>query len=385
MSFLADETGGKSYPVHKYCLDNTERPTIDYDKTTTWLKLGETDTTRRGYILLKPLCQQLADQDVPIISYFLDGSRRVFKVGDVAYSADGSKRNTLYPVIAGQIGIGCCKRVDKKMRCEKLRKEIVLAVPDIADADGKDGFFPSLSQKITRGCEVLARYGLEMSAVYPYRTAKEEKKFEDKGTAKIQDRMMFCEKVMVAELVREGKLGQNDYLIKDGSLEYRPTMEDRQDSRRYKIFKNNYRWVIGLSKSFNPELCHDIGGKANPGFIADLPLYARTPVAIFDCSEQKDNPLGDIQFAVWYIRIREQRRTRSPFDGILKVEKILIDENERLDSEQIDVLSAHIINERIPTCYGSDLRWANHIYPVYLTELFVKSQYIGEQSFLHLF
>ncbi len=54
------------------------------------------------------------------------------------------------------------------------------------------------------------------------------------------------------------------------------------DKKRYQTFKNNYSWVIGASKNFNPEVCEDINGKPNPGFIADLPLYHRTPVAEYD-------------------------------------------------------------------------------------------------------
>ena len=56
-----------------------------------------------------------------------------------------------------------------------------------------------------------------------------------------------------------------------------------------------------------------------------------------------------------------------------------------IDSDVIDLLSANIINERNPACYGADRRWANHLYPVYLTETFVKSKYISEETFLHLF
>ena len=97
--------------------------------------------------------------------------------------------------------------------------------------------------------------------------------------------------------------------------------------------------------------------------------------------------LGDVKFAVWYIRLRDKRQTRTPFDGVVKVEKILMSEEETkgLDSEEIDQLSANIINERNPTCYGTDRRWANHLYPVYLTEAFIKSRYMSTEVFLHLF
>ncbi|MHB1627260.1 MAG: hypothetical protein ACYCVB_02610, partial [Bacilli bacterium] len=258
-----------------------------------------------------------------------------------------------------------------------------LSMPDVADADGKSGFWPATAKKLSE-CDGLKRLGIEFAAILPYKTSKsDDNKFEDRATACVQDRMIEGEKKLVVELVREGKLNQNNYLIKDGSLEYRPTKEDKADKKRYQTFKNNYNWVIGVSKNFNPEVCEDINGKPNPGFIADLPLYHRTPVAEYE------NPmLGDIKFAVWYIRLRDKKQTRTPFDGILKVEKILVTEEEvetGIDSEQVDTLSAYLINERNPVCYGSDLRWANHIYPIYLTESFVKSRYLSAESFLHLF
>ena len=68
------------------------------------------------------------------------------------------------------------------------------------------------------------------------------------------------EKELVSDLVREHKLNQDNYLVKDGSLEYRPTKEDRADKKRYAMFKNNYNWVLGVSKNFNPEVCLDING-----------------------------------------------------------------------------------------------------------------------------
>lgn len=379
---LTEETGGKSYKAHKYSLDATERPNIDYgNNQIVWKKTAET-TRHTKYIDLSHLCKKIAQHDDQILSFFLDGSRRVFKVDDRAYY-DGS-RSMIFPIIAGQIGVGCCRRVNKRMLPEKFKREIVLVMPDIANAGGKPGFFQATTKKLNE-CEELKRLGIEFSGILPYKTLKsEESKFEDRATACVQDKMIEREKELVAELVREGKLNQDNYLIKDGSLEYRPTAKDKIDKKSYQTFKNNYSWVLGASKNFNPEVCLDVNGKPNPGFIADLPLYHRTPVAYYE------NPdyLGDVQFAVWYIRLRDQQRTRSPFDGILKIEKILVTDDEvseGMNSELVDTLSAYLINERNPVCYGSDLRWANHIYPIYLTESFVKSKYLSTDSFLHLF
>lgn len=384
MAILAEVTGGKSYKAHKYGLDHADRPFIDYgEDSIIWKKTAETDKSNRKYVPLEVLSKTLSAREEQRLTYFLDGSRRVFKVDDIAYTKSGG-RSAIYPVVAGQIGVGCCKRENKRLIPEKFKREFVLSIPDIANADGKAGFFPATARKLNESPE-LKRLGIEFATIIPYRTAKNaEKKFEDLGTACIQDRMSQREKELVAELVREGKLNQDNYLVKDGSLEYRPTKEDKADKRKYQIFKNNYNWVLGVSKNFNPEVCVDINGKPNPGFIADLPLYHRTPVACFK------NPdwFGDTEFAVWYIRIRDKKRTRTPFDGIIKVEKILVTQEEiedGIDSTLVNQLSAYLINERNPVCYGSDLRWANHLYPIYLMEAYVKSRYLSAESFLHLF
>ena len=68
---------------------------------------------------------------------------------------------------------------------------------------------------------------------------------------------------------------------------------------------------------------------------------------------------------------------------------MLVTQSEReqgiINSDEIDTLSAYILNERCPVCYGNDARWANHIYPIYLTEQYIKSKYISTEAFLHLF
>jgi hypothetical protein len=374
---LAEETGGKSYKAHKYSLDS-ERSTLDYneteDRTFVWKKRGETDPPST-YKSLDSLARLLSERDEQVLTYFLDGSRHVYKVDDMAYTQSGD-RSVIYPTIAGQVGVGICKRINKKMMPEPkiLVKEIVLSVPSIADPSGKGGFFEALSIKLNESNELarIKQSGWKFATPIPYDIKSDERKFEDRGTAKIQDLMIKREKEMVKELVRKGKLNQDNYLVKDGSLEYRLINDDRDDNKSFQTFRQNYNWVIGLSKSFNPEACFD-KGKANPGFIADLPLYHRTPVAYFGSEKE---PLA---FAVWYVRLRDKSRTRTPFDGILKVEKILVRDDELkngMETETVDRLSALIINERNPTSYGLDIRWANHIYPIYLTERFVKSQYL---------
>ncbi|MBO4588824.1 MAG: hypothetical protein J5711_08025, partial [Bacteroidales bacterium] len=77
-----------------------------------------------------------------------------------------------------------------------------------------------------------------------------------------------------------------------------------------------------------------------------------------------------------------------PYSGILKIEKMLMtgEESEQgLTTDEVDMITANIINERNPVCYGQDARWANHLYPVYMTECYCKSKFKSEYYFLNIF
>ena len=382
MEIIAKETNGKSYNTEKYSYDTSGIPSFDYDDTSNrvmkWKDPAETEDPKKP-VNLAGLAKEIVGQP-PLISLFLDGSRHVYKVDDISYN------KKVYPVIAGQIGIGCCRRTNKTLKPELFYRRLVIALPKVSyhDGWGEEAYFASKIAKINNSPE-LKRLKIEFDRILTYREPDEKGKgkLEDNGISEIQDYMMISEKQMVAELAKAGKLNYENYLLKDGSLEYTEDVRRTKNTYSLEKIKHNYRWVIGVSKSFNPESLLDHKGKPNANYIADLPLYHRTPAALYENREF----LGDVKFAVWYIRLRDKRQTRTPFDGVVKVEKILMSEEETkgLDSEEIDQLSANIINERNPTCYGTDRRWANHLYPVYLTEAFIKSRYMSTEVFLHLF
>lgn len=383
MDIIAKETKGKSYHTYKYSYDSIGLPSIDYDddseKIMKWQDTAETIKYTKAVDV-----KRLADQIIgakPLLTYFLDGSRHVFKVDDIAYNKQ------VYPVVAGQIGVGCCKRIDGRMHPESFYRELVLALPDKSNPDGWNdtAYFASKVKKLNESDE-LKRLGLHFAAIIPYATSKAgsfDVSLENLAVGVIQDYMIESEKRMVAELVKNKRLGQDDYLLKDGSLEYKIMKSGKEDFRALQKIRHNYSWVIGVSKSFNPESCLDHTGKPNSNYIANLPVFHRTPVARYENKEF----LGDVSFGVWYLRLRDKARTQTPFDGVVKIEKLMMDEEleHGIDSDVIDLISANIVNERNPTCYGSDRRWANHLYPVFLTESYVKSKYISTEMFLHLF
>lgn len=391
LTILEDATNGTCYKSFKYCADKELTvPTISYDETTEFIikGFGETDTNLKTTKDLKAFAGRIGNDD-PLFKYFLDGSRRTYKVDDLEIN----KR--IFPIIAGQIGVACCERKNPaKFKCRELEYNLVVSLPTEANPELKNSqlFFNNLLSKIN-DVDRVRRSGVKFSKILSYPSKKtetfgdvENKKYEHLGIAMIQDEMIDCEKKIVAYLASNNLLTENSYLMKDGSLQYKP-MKTGEYKELTKI-KNNYRWVIGVSKSFNPELCVDKSGKSNAAAIANLPLYHRTPAYMFQHDRDKHSYLGDYKFSIWYVRIRDKKRTDSPFAGVVKVEKILITEEENeigIDSALVDVISANIINERNPVCYGRDSRWANHLYPIYLTEQFLKSKYLSDHHFLNLF
>lgn len=377
MSKIAEETGGKSFKTFKYSFDTIDMPTFDYDDHAeiTWERIGETVTHKKP-IDLSIKAKQISGGK-PAFTYFLDGSRHIYKVDDIAY------RNQVFPVIAGQVGIGCCKRMDKQMYPFQFERRLAIALPKVANQDdwNKNLFFNNLLKKINADGR-LCKEQIQFTDIIPYSIKKDEsEKMENKGVGVIQDLMVEKEKMMVALLASKNLLNYDNFLLKDGTLEYR--VIDMKNERELKKFKNNYRWVVGASKSFNPQNCVDHNGKNNSNVIADLPLYHRTPVSMYS------SPIiGNMRLAVWYLRIRDKIHTNNAFDGILKLQKILVTDDQienGVDTEEIDWITANLINERNPVCYGDDFRWANHLYPIYATESYVKSKYLSNTMFLNLF
>lgn len=384
LDILADATNGKCYTSFRYCADDELKiPTLDYEEKKNEYSVlkdryGETDTSLKETKNLKAFSEKIQGSD-PLFHFFLDGSRRTYKVDDLEIN-----RN-VYPILAGQIGVACCERkAPSQFKCAEFENNLVLSLPKGANPNGGNAeqFFNALTAKINK-TQRIENAQLKFSKILSYESKKQDdgKKYESLGIATIQDEMIETEKKIVSFLNTKNLINPSKYLIKDGSLQYKPMRTG--DFKELTKIKNHFRSVVGVSKMFNPELCRDRNDKSNANKIAELGLYSRTPVYMY-----KSDIVGNVNFAIWYVRIRDRKFSFSPFSGVLKIEKILItdEENENgLDTEEVDLITANIINERNPVCYGKDARWANHLYPIYLTESFIKSNYLSDINFLNLF
>lgn len=312
--------------------------------------------------------------------YFLDGTRHVYKVGDIAI--DG----TVYPLAVGQIIVGYCGREGRDIKNGYFNRSIVLAVPRQWDLNNQGkNFFRRQCEEINKRIietPLFSKFGLHLDYVIPYgvesSTVQElgRNKYLRLATACIQNEMLDQERLLVQELVMNGLISDNyAMLIKDGSIEYKKDFTNRPDADLANAkFTSNFRDVVGVSKMFDPELL----SKREPRIgtiIAELPPMCRTRAYRY-IHEGKS-------YCVWYLRLRDTFNRSNNYADIIKVEMFMpFDKNK--ESSLINSISAHLINEAYPVCYGHDARWANHLYPIHVTERFCKSMFIDEKLIIRV-
>ena len=178
------------------------------------------------------------------------------------------------------------------------------------------------------------------------------------------------EQFMVKSLCENNLLDNEHFLIKDGSIEYNPSFSN-MSPLEWNQLRSNYKHVVGVSKMFNPDLLKDYRGRKLSKTIASLRPFERTKVYRYPAQN------GQSEFAMWYLRLRKGEFRETHFSDVIKCELFLEEKGSSIDTNLINLISANLIKEAYPTCYGKDTRWANHLYSVFLTEYFCKSNYIN--------
>lgn len=388
LDFIEKDGDGKysCYKTKKIVLDHTDQDTLDYDDRpalqTSSANFAESDLSRIDTVQITPQMMKLAS--TPLFSYFLDGSRHVYKVDDIAIG------NRIFPFLAGQIIVGCCERADRDTFTKKaLTRKIVLSLPRNFNYDGdkEQNFCRMYCEKINaemKKNKLVQEQGLKIDLILLYPTDGSKEITTDKnglknsGTAKIQAEMTDEEQLMVAELCKQNRLDKDHFLIKDGSIEYNPRFSNLSNVE-WNQLRANYKHVVGVSKMFNPDLLRDYKNRPLSKTIAQLKPFERTKAYRY--------PSGNTQyeFAMWYVRLRKGNFRETQFSDVVKCEMLLEEKGGSIDTHLIDLISANIIREAYPTCYGKDSRWANHLYPIFLTESFCKANYINQNIILNLF
>jgi hypothetical protein len=294
------------------------------------------------------------EQSIPtILKFFLDGSRRTYKVADIIF------KGKYLPLVAGQIGVGVIERKDDYSTLAPLRKyctfKNVLAFPDVISTDDLKELEKRINEK--------SRVKLELIKY----TLKEGKEPVDLGVAKINIRMQDEEIKTVLRMSNDHLLSSERLLIIDGPLRFKKDFDIVQ-----------FRNVVGLSKSFRPTFKVGKGSKCQDVGSITFGLECGERTSVFKISDDTK------VIGTWYLRIRKKERMSNPLQGILKMERYATDPLEienGLDSIIIDNISSFILRERNVTPYGKDMRWATHIYPIFIAETYIKSSFMSDIRF----
>ena len=300
-------------------------------------------------------------------SYFMDGSRRTYKIGDMVL--EGKK---IYPIVAAQIRAGCTERNGaKKLHThgELQRKNLLLISDKINSVD-----FVEIRERIKR-TKLAESFMLDV-VTYKYNPERDNIPVNS-AIATATKLMHDMEIDILGQMVHSGTLEPDHMLIVDGPLQF-----IRQDTGKPE-FADMFYNVVGVSKSFDPMLPTSNKGKRGGTQIGaellKLKYGQRTPVFLKENSKHR-------KFGCWYLRIRPKNKVSGPLEGIIKIEKMAVLEEEGgLDSSVVDNLSFWLLNEGSPACYGRDERWASHLYPVYLTETLIKASFESDLVFINNF
>lgn len=299
--------------------------------------------------------------------YFMDGSRRTYKIGEMVL--EGKK---IYPVVVAQIRAGCTMRESNKKihSYTNIQKKNLLLLSDrINDED-----FDEIKKRILV-TKTAKNINLDI-VKYKFEKAKDSLPVKA-AIAKANAIMHEMEICILNDLVHSNTLEPGRMLIVDGPLQF-----IGQDTGK-KEFADLFYNVVGVSKNFNPMLLTSEKSKSKARQIGpellELGYGERTPVFLKENSRKR-------RYGFWYLRIRPKDSVDNPFGGIIKVEKMAVVEDiNGLDSTVVDNISLSLLYEGSPTCYGRDTRWASHLYPIYLTETFIKSSFESDVAFINSF
>lgn len=332
--------------IHPGLVAETDPPPMPFNVATL------SDVGKRGY-----------DRQSSLFEFFLDGTRRTFLVAEMESS---SKR--YLPVLGGQISAAVVRRDREtgKVRVHRRDGMNVIALPG-GGIGINEGDLRELDQKLQAAKRPfhVVQYGDKGIA------RKEQP--TDLAIAAINAAMQKLEIEALEDLTNSNLTSAQNMLIVDGSVQFtRIPLKHRSWLRN----------VVGVSKTFRTNL---VFTKSKEEIGA---LLVKTLRKSGDRTPAFKATLSNNMYATWYLRIRDMQHTDKPLSGVVKVERLLITEEEMelgLGTDLINNVSLSLLGERYVTPYGKDERWANHLYPVYLAERYQKSQLMSEMQFLRLF
>lgn len=275
------------------------------------------------------------------LRFFVDGTVDAHFLG---YEKEGG-----YPVFFAQVGVGILEFLSKKEYYQKVDYNISAYLK-----------YYLFSNSIN----------IPFSSINDVEIEKIENSSYDKTQVigQIKAKMHEFELMNIKLLL--DKLSDNQLLVLDGTLQ--------KPSFLYE-FNQKKLSVIGLSKNFSKNVITENHESIIYYLINNLNTFregVRTP--IFKLSDNKQEIL------LWYLRLYDSA-LMDPLDGIVKIEIPYNNYIKNLKKEDllnlVNSISFNILQFRNPNIYP-DNRWSTHIYPVYLTETYIKNKLLSKYYFI---
>jgi hypothetical protein len=286
-----------------------------------------------------------------LLRYFVDGSALTYFIGTVLEQDRSS------PVQISQVGAAMVYRQeDGRISQAGFHHKILLTME-------KDALSDALWAKVDNAVKNLSSFELCDSATNNRDAdAAGLRESRPRGAHRANWHMRQAEEKLAHDVPRD----QATWLVIDGSL-----------GNEYEVWHGPP--VIGVSKTFRRDSRFELGSgprarKLNLyGLLNDLQENQRT--AVFARKRSDGTNEGKIVF--WYVRIRPQRGLDYPLMGVVKVE-MPNPGQEPVPAELVDEISACLIAERNVAPHGRDGRWHAHLYPIYVAEQVIRSNFYSD-------
>ena len=303
----------------------------------------------------------IALEDTPLgprlFRYFLDGSMRTTAAGTMV---DTSQR--YLPIFVAQLGVAVTQIRDRQIELVEHSPKAVLFLPNTLP--------DNRIKQIRAGVSQRSRQLPTSFSVETYGHARDEKPI-DGARKKMLQSMHSMEVQKVADMAASGSISRDALLLIDGSLQFGSGIEKHREA---------FRNVVGVAKSFDMQARVGSGKSArDAGTVAStLPHKHRSVARIAGKNEGRQRLICS-----WYLRLHPVHTYAGlgRTDGVIKIE-IFPDgtKGEKpLDKSRCDSVSRDILELSHPTTPHSDKRWASHLYPIHLTERYIKSRFLSQQ------
>ena len=294
-----------------------------------------------------------------LFQYFLDGSMRTTAAGHVV-----DVKNRFLPLYIAQIGVAVTKLDGRRIVVEEYQDKYVLFFPD----SFKERQIEMVADAVR---EAALRSRLSLDLGLECYSAEDKRKPVEAARAQILASMHEMEVARIVDLAESERITRDSLLMIDGSLQFYTNLD-----RNREAFRN----VVGVAKSFDLNRSVGAGNSAKQAGIlaAELKLSHRTPAFRIK--------LRNLSIGAWYLRLHAAR-SHAGSDvtaGVIKLE--MFPDNptsgtpQPLNASRCNRLSRDILALRHPSTPWADARWASHLYPIYLTEGYIKRRFRSERT-----